>query len=215
MKRCTHRSCAGVRGRRGSAVTQPVNGAEPTRTTGWHSRHDARHSKGRCQATYTRRVSLIRLNKIMLFLLLIIAMSSAVVSCDGNLTQQADQWEWRAPHMNRVLREAMAGPLRGRKVALLADDSLFKNLEGGSVLDAADTQTVTLSFPRHGEDNDTDLYRFIKPRKTLPPQRTGTQGMAGRICVSPSVHVPSCVCHCGASCPTPSLTRPISSSPMI
>lgn len=193
MKRCAHRSSARVRGLRGSAATQPVNGAEPTRAPVWHSRHNTRHSEGRCQATYTRRVSLSRLNKKMLFLLLIIAMSSAVLSCNGNLTQQAAQWAWRAPHMNRVLREAMAGPLQGKKVVVLADDSLVKDLDGGSVLGAAATQTVILSFPRHGEDNDTDLYRFIKPRKTLPHQSLDIQGVAGRISVSPSVHVPSCV----------------------
>lgn len=94
--------------------------------------------------------------------------------------------------MNRVLQETMAGPLQGKKVVFLAEDSLFKYLEGASVLGTSATQTVLLTFPRQGKDNDTDSYRSIKPRKTLKPLRLDGQGGTGRTCVS--------LCTCPLTC---------------
>lgn len=153
-------------GGKASAATQPVIGEESTRAPVWHSRHDTRHSEGRCQTAHTHRASLVRLNKKMLFLFLITGLSTVIMSCKGNLAHQSTQWQWSSRRMNYVLRKVMAGPLQGKRVVLMADDSLIQHMEGGSVLGAAATQTVILSFPWGEEDNSTDLYLSIKPRKT-------------------------------------------------
>lgn len=66
--------------------------------------------------------------------------------------------------MNHVLREVMAGPLQGKKVVLLVDDLLIKNVESGSVLGASNTQNVILSSQQYCTDNSKDLFRSFKPR---------------------------------------------------
>lgn len=87
-------------------------------------------------------------------------------SCNRTLARQpSQQAEWDL-HMNRLLREVMAGPLQGKKVVFMVDDVLIKNMEGGSVLGVSNTQNVIFSFQQSLEDNSTDLFRLLKPRKT-------------------------------------------------
>lgn len=101
-----------------------------------------------------------------MLLLLITALITATMICNGALIHQTIQETCWTLHMNRVLREIMTGPLQGKKVVLMVDDSLVKDLEGGTLVGAAATQTLILSFPRHRDDN-LALYRSLKPRKTV------------------------------------------------
>lgn len=88
-----------------------------------------------------------------------------MVSCNRNFTKRPGQWQWRATHMNHMLREVIAGPLQGKQVIFMVDESTEEHLWGSTVLSAAVTPYVILSFPQHWEDADTDLHHSIELSK--------------------------------------------------